>query len=145
MKPTLLSAVALLIGLALVQATAAAAGDVPEPVPVSVLEHDGLRIRGVSAEVAATGIEVSGWVRRERSSYAPISAHLHIDALGANGETLRTVETQWQGELPSALRYRRPAPFRALLAHDTAIASIRVSIAAGPRHRSPPPSQDNEG
>lgn len=129
--------------MALSQTTAAVASGAH--LPVSVVEHERLQIRGVAAEAVSTGIEVSGWVRRDNSSYAPISAHLHIEALGANGETLRTVETQLRGELPSALRYRRPASFRALLAHDTAISSIRVSIAAGPRHRSPPPSRDHEG
>lgn len=124
--------------MALAQTTAAAASDAP--VPVSVVEHDRLLIRGVSAEATASGIEVSGWVRRKSSSYASISAHLHVEALAANGETVRTVETQWQGDLPSALRYRRAAPFRALLAHDGTIDSVRVSVAAGPRHRSPPTS-----
>jgi hypothetical protein len=133
MKPAFFIAVV----MALTPTTGAIASDAQ--LPVSVVEHERLQIRGVSAEAVSTGIEVSGWVRRDNSSYGPVSAHIHIEALAANGETLRTIETQWQGELPSALRYRRPAPFRALLEGDTAIASVRVSIAAGPRHRSPSP------
>lgn len=132
MKPAFFIAIV----MALTPTTGAIASDAQ--LPVSVVGHERLQIRGVSAEAVSTGIDVSGWVRRDNSSYGPISAHIHVEALAANGETLRTTETQWQGELPSALRYRRAAPFRALIEGDTAIASVRVSIAAGPRHRSPP-------
>lgn len=129
MKPVFFIAVV----MALAQTTAAIASGAH--FPVSVVEHERLQIHGVTAEAVSTGIEVNGWVRRDNASYAPISAHIHVEALAANGETLRTIESQWQGELPSALRYRRPAPFRAFLEGDSAIATVRVSIAGGPRHR----------
>lgn len=102
--------------------------------PVSIVEHEYLLLRGVSAEVEQTGIQVRGWVRRDRSSYASISAHLHIEALAGDGQTLRTIEAGWQSELPSLIRYRRAAIFRAVLPSDEATTAVRVSIADGPRH-----------
>lgn len=106
----------------------------PSSLPVSLVEHEYLLLRGVSAEVEQTGIKVRGWVRRDMSSYGPISAHLHVEALAADGDTVRTIEASWQGGLPSLIRYRRAAVFRAVLPTDEATTAVRVSISDGPLH-----------
>lgn len=124
----------LILAAALSMATATTTVASPRNLPVSIVEHENLLLRGVSAEVGQTGIQVRGWVRRDMSSYGPISAHLHIEALASDGETLRTIEAGWQGELPSAIRNRRAALFRAVLPTDETTTAIRVSIANGPRH-----------
>lgn len=112
-----------------------AAADRPQ-LAVTTIEGNRLRLRGVSAELDPSGIEVSGWVRRSMANYGPISSHLHVEALSADGQTLRTLEARWQGELPSLVRYRRSALFRVTLPTDSATASIRVSVVSGPRHSS---------
>jgi hypothetical protein len=124
----------LILAAALSVSTVTATDASSPSLPAIIVEHEYLLLRGVRAEVGQTGIQVRGWVRRDMSSYGPISAHLHVEALAGDGQTLRTIEASWRGELPSLIRYRRAAIFRAVLPYDEATTAVRVSIADGPRH-----------
>jgi hypothetical protein len=127
----------LIVAAALTVSTVTTTAANSPSLPVSIVEHESLLLRGVSAEVGQSGIQVRGWVRRDIASYGPISAHLHVEALAGDGQTLRTIEAGWQGELPSLIRYRRAAIFRAVLPTDEATTAVRISIADGPRHPTP--------
>ncbi len=107
-----------------------------EYLPVEVTDGRDVRLSGVSAERDEAGARVRGWVRRRAGSHGPTSAHLHVAVVDTAGNTLRTIETGWNGTLPSGIRGRRAAPFRAEIDPilSAAAAIVRVSVQTGSRH-----------
>lgn len=107
-----------------------------EYLPVEVTDGSNVSLSGVSAERDEAGARVRGWVRRRAGSRGPINAHLHVAVVDTTGNTLRTIETGWNGTLPSGIRGRRAALFRAELdpTLSAAAAIVRVSVQAGSRH-----------
>lgn len=127
---------ALAAGLCLLAVPLPATADEGRPIPVETIDGQRLQLRGVSAEQDASGLHASGWVRRDPSNYGLVQAHLHVMALNADGQELQTIETRWQGNLPTGVRSRHAALFRAEF--DPAVAAsastVRVSVEPGPRH-----------
>ncbi len=126
--------VAMLMALSMIAgATTAQAHTV---LPVVKVNGEGLVLRAVGAELEDGRLRISGWVRRAPGSYGPFNAHLHVEALGSEGQTLETLETRWSGILSSDIRRRRDAFFRVRFDEldGAAPASVRVSIQPGRRH-----------
>jgi hypothetical protein len=131
----------LLICLYLITVSPAAMADTDRPVPVEAIDGQRLQLHGVSAELNEHGLRTGGWVRRDPGNYGPVSAHLHVIALAADGAALQTVEARWQGNLPTGVRSRHSALFRAEVdpAIAASVARIRVSIEPGSRHAASQP------
>ncbi len=125
---------AMLMALSLIAGATTARADTV--LPVVTVNGEGLVLRAVGAQLEDGRLRVSGWVRRAPGNYGPFNAHLHVDALGLEGQTLETLEARWSGILSSDLRRRRDAYFRVRFDQldATAPVSVRVSIQPGRRH-----------
>jgi hypothetical protein len=127
---------ALVIGVCLLCVPLTAMAETDRLIPVEIVDGQRLQLRGVGAQLNEHGLRMSGWVRREPSNYSPTNAHLHVIALAADGAILQTIETRWQGNLPTGVRSRHSALFRAEIdpAIAASVARIRVSVEPGSRH-----------
>ena len=96
-----------------------------------------IELCGLSAERDDSGVHAAGWVRRRAGNSGPINAHLHVDALDTEGQTLQTIEARWMGALPTSIRSRHAATFRARVAPaiSASVFSARVSVEPGPRRQ----------
>lgn len=106
------------------------------PLPVVTVDGSDIELRGVSVARDDRGVYAAGWVRRRVGNYGSVNAHLHVDALGADGQTLQTIEARWIGTLPTSIRSRHASIFRARFepAISASLVSVRVSAEPGPRH-----------
>lgn len=102
--------------------------------PVDVVNGPMVEVRGAFAERDESGLHARGWVKRKLGRFGPIRSHLHVEGLDAQGVPLKSLETQWRGNLPA--RPSSLAPFSANFSPLTAaqIKSVRISVQPGVRH-----------
>lgn len=124
------------LGFSLFLAATASPAQARESLPVATMDGRVLELRSVTALRRDDAVYASGWVRLRTGHYVYAPAHLHVEALNADGEVLQTIETRWQGDPSSRVHARRAALFRTEFdpALSATIASVRISIENGPRH-----------
>lgn len=107
------------------------------PLPLAIVDGRDIELRGVSAQRDDSGVYAAGWVRRRAGNFGPVNAHVHVDALDTEGQTLQTIEACWMGTLPTSIRSQHAAIFRARFTPpiSASLLSVRVSVEPGPRHQ----------